>query len=103
MIECEATDSVEVVKVAWPVPSSVGVPRVVFPSLNVTVPVGMPLPGELAVTAAVKVTDWLNTEGLPEELTVVVVPALFTTCGEAESLPLLLPQVALPVKLAVIV
>lgn len=56
-MECEATLSVEVAKVAWPVPSRVEVPKVELPSLKVTVPVGTPLPGEFAVTAAVKVTD----------------------------------------------
>ena len=77
-MECEATASVEVVKVAWPVPSRVEVPNVEEPSLKVTVPVGTP---PLDVTAAVKVTDWLNTEGLVEELTVVVVAkALCTVC-----------------------
>ncbi len=100
-MECEATVSVDVVKVAWPVPSRVGVPSVEEPFLKVTVPVGTPLPGALAVTAAVNVTDWLNTEGLAEELNVVVVPSLFTTWGEAESLPLLFPQPVPPVKVAV--
>lgn len=52
-------------------------PRVVAPSLNVTVPVGMPPPATVAVTVAVKVTDWLDTEGLTEELTTVTV-AFFT-------------------------
>src|SRR5579862_5586322 len=102
-MECEATVSVDVVKVACPVPSRVEVPRVEEPFLNVTVPVGPPLPGALAVTAAVKVTGWLNTEGLADELTAEVVPSLFTTWGEAESLPLLLPQPVPPVKVAVTV
>ena len=102
-MEFEPAANVEVVKVALPELSRFEVPRVVVPFLNVTVPVGMPLPGEFAVTVAVKVTAWLNTEGLADELTVVVVASLLTTWGEAESLPLLLPQVALPVKLAVIV
>src|SRR6266571_4589723 len=44
------------------------------PSLKVTFPVGVPEPGLLAVTVAVKVTDCLNTDGLAEELTPVVVP-----------------------------
>ena len=42
-------------EVATP-PLKVPVPRVVLPSLNVTVPVGVPAPGEAAVTVAVKVT-----------------------------------------------
>ena len=49
--------------------------------MNVTVPVGAPLPETLAVTVAVNVTGWLKTEGLTEEVTVVVVVAKFcTTC-----------------------
>ncbi len=41
--------------------------------MNVTVPVGMPEPGALAVTVAVNVTDWPNTDGLTEEETELVV------------------------------
>ena len=44
MIECDPTDSVEVLKVATPLLLSVPVPRVVEPSLKVTVPVGVPEP-----------------------------------------------------------
>ena len=77
-MECETTARLEVVKLAWAVPSRVEVPNVEEPSLNVTIPVGTP---PLDVTAAVKVSDWLNTEGLVEELTVVVVAkALCTVC-----------------------
>ena len=54
------------------------VPSVLLPSLKVTVPVGVPEPGVLAVTVAVKVTDWPDLEGLSEETTIVVVSALFT-------------------------
>src|SRR3981081_292810 len=43
------------------------------PSWKVTVPVGVPAPGGLAVTVAVKVTLWPATEGLTEELSAVVV------------------------------
>ena len=77
-MECEATDRVEVEKVACPLPSRVEVPSVDEPSLNVTVPVGTP---PLEVTLAVKVTGWLNTEGLAEEARVVVVEKeLWTVC-----------------------
>jgi len=48
------------------------------PLLKVTVPVGMPAPGALAVTTAVNVTGWLYTDGLAEELKTVVVAALLT-------------------------
>src|SRR5204863_5692451 len=58
----------------------VGVP----PSmLNVTVPVRVPAPGDTALTVAVKVTDWPNTDGLNEDASVVVVSALLTVCVAA--------------------
>ena len=75
-MEFDPAGNVEVVKVAWPVPSRFEVPRVVAAFLNVTVPVGMP---PLEVTVAVKVTGWLKTVGLAEELTVVVVAKFCTT------------------------
>ena len=46
----------DVVKVAVPA-LNVPVPNVLAPSLNVTVPVGVPAPGAVAATMAVKVTD----------------------------------------------
>src|SRR5436305_263964 len=52
--------SVEVVNVACPAAFRVAVPRVLFLSLKVTVPVGTPPP---EVTVAVKVTGWLKTDG----------------------------------------
>jgi len=57
---------------------SVPVPMEVPLSRKVTVPVGVPDPGAEAETVAVKVTDWPKTEGLAEEVTVVVVFDLFT-------------------------
>src|SRR5439155_18343149 len=78
VIECEPTASVLVTNVAWPELSRVPVPRVLVPSLKVTVPVGVPAPGLFAVTVAVKVTACPDTEGLAEELTNVVVPAFLT-------------------------
>lgn len=47
----------EVEKLAWPEAFRLTLPRVFVPFLNVTVPVGMALPGALATTVAVKVTD----------------------------------------------
>jgi hypothetical protein len=67
-----------VLKLAWRPLFGVPVPRVVLPSLKVTVPVGVPAPGEGTLTVAVKVTDWPQTEGLADETTAVVVPALLT-------------------------
>ena len=52
--------SVVVVKVAWPAVSVSGAPRLVTPSLNCTVPEGVPEP---EVTVAVKDTDWPGIDG----------------------------------------
>jgi hypothetical protein len=59
------TDSVH--SPSWYVP----VPRTVFPSENVTVPVGVPTPGDTAVTVAVNVTDWPYTLGFGVDVTLV--------------------------------
>src|SRR5207249_1283854 len=56
VIGCAPTASVLVTNVAWPEAFRVPVPRVVGPSLNVTVPVGVPAPLVFAFTVAVKVT-----------------------------------------------
>ena len=48
------------------------------PSLKVTFPVGVPAPGEFAVTTAVKVTNWPEVEGLSDEVKLVVVEAWLT-------------------------
>ncbi len=89
LIEWEPTASVLVTNVAWPEPFRVPVPRVLEPSLKVTVPVGVPAPGLFAVTVAVKVTDCPDSDGLAEELTSVVVLAFFTVwVSVLEVLPL---------------
>jgi hypothetical protein len=46
--------------------------------LKVTVPVGVPEPGDAAATVAVKVTDCPKTLGLTLEVTVAVLLAWFT-------------------------
>ena len=74
-MECDPSTNAEVVNVACPEPFSVPVPSVVVPSLNVTVPVGVPEPGEAAATVAVKVTDCPTTDGFEEEPKLVVVLA----------------------------
>src|ERR1051326_5862552 len=61
-----------VVNVAWSEPSRGFVPRLLVPSLKVTVPVGVPEP---ALTVAVKVTGRPETDGFWEEARVVVVAA----------------------------
>ena len=65
---------------------SVTVPSVVVPSLNVTLPVAVPVPGLVTETAAVKVTDWPATEGLGEAVNAVVVDAAFTVSVTADEL-----------------
>src|SRR5437773_2189989 len=53
-----------------------------------TVPVGVPAPGAFALTVAAKITGWPKTEGLLDEMRVVVVSALFTVCVKAGALVL---------------
>ena len=47
--------------------------RMVFPSWNVTIPVGVADPGGTVATVAVKVTDCPGLEGFCEDVNVVVV------------------------------
>jgi hypothetical protein len=80
-----ATESDEVVNVAFPDVMGTVAARVTAPSVKVTLPVGVPAPGATAATVAVKVTTWPKTDGLTVELSVVLEDALFTTWGDAES------------------
>jgi hypothetical protein len=57
---------------------------VLFPSLNVTLPVGTAVPGAFATTVAVNVTLWLWFDGLCDEVTELVVASLFTVWVSAE-------------------
>jgi hypothetical protein len=57
----------------------VPLPITVAPSRKLTVPVGVPAPGATTATVAVKVADCPNTDGLTEDVRVVVVSALLTT------------------------
>ena len=84
MIECGPTASVLVVNIAWPELFSVPVPRVLEPSLKVTVPVGVPAPGLFAATVAVKVTGCPNTDGWTEEVSPVVVPGRVVVVVDAD-------------------
>jgi hypothetical protein len=81
-MECAPSAKAEVVNTAFPLMRPPD-PSTVRPSLNVTVPVGVPLPGATTLTVAVNVTDWPNTDGLCEELTTVELPALFTVWDSA--------------------
>ena len=67
-------DNAVVAKVACPEPFNTPDPKVIAPSLNVTVPVGVPDPAD-GVTVAVNVTVWPQIEGFSEEVSVVEVAA----------------------------
>ena len=71
---------------------SVTEPREVVPSKNSTVPAGVPVPGEVTATVAVKVTDCPKSEGFTEDVNVVVVGA-GTTVATWTAVPLLAPLV----------
>ena len=58
------------------------------PSLKVTVPVGVPF---VPVIAAMNVTDWPNTVGFVEEVSVVVLGDLLTVCDNGELVLVLKP------------
>jgi hypothetical protein len=85
---CVPTANERVVNVALP-PESVAVPNVVAPSKNVTVPVGVPVPGAAALTVAMNTTDWPNTDGFTDEVTVVELLSLFTVWVIADDVLLL--------------
>src|ERR1051325_4250429 len=75
------TASAAVEQVATPLPFTTCAlqPPMLRPlSLKTTVPVGVPLPGALTITVAVKVTDWPKTAWFTEEVIAVLVLALFT-------------------------
>src|SRR5437667_11908069 len=80
-MECDPTLSEDVAQLArpWLRVRLLQLVMAVPPSRKVTLPAGVPAPGLLAVTVAVKVTDCPNTDGLAEELADVVVP-YFTVC-----------------------
>ena len=51
------------------------------PSVTVTLPLGVPLPGAFVTTVYVKLTAWPSPDGSgPWEVIVVVVPAGLTVC-----------------------
>ena len=91
VMECDPTERVDLVMIAWLL-RSVPVPSEIVPSLNVTVPLGVP---EVAgLTVAVNVTVCPDTEGFADETSVVDVAAalplmVWVSTGEV-----------LPVKLA---
>ena len=74
---CVTTEVKLVARVTGPLPAEL-VPMETPPSSNVTMPVGVPTPGDVALTVAVNVTLWPKTDGFDALLTVVVTLAGFT-------------------------
>src|SRR5437773_10062231 len=68
-MECDPTLSEDVAQLArpWLRVRLLQLVMAVPPSRKVTLPAGVPAPGLLAVTVAVKVTDCPDTDGLAEE------------------------------------
>src|SRR4051812_36015482 len=75
-MECEREERREVVTTALPDASTATAPRTVEPSLNVTVPVGVPAPEVDASTVAVNVTACPACDGLRLDASEVVVPTV---------------------------
>ena len=95
MIECVPTVSVEVVKVATPMPFNVPVPRVAVPSRKVTAPVGVP--ELLDVMVAVNVSGLpLNAEAAEATMVAVVAVAAAGVMVSAKTAEVLLAKFALP-------
>ena len=65
-------------------PDRVPVPSGAEPSLNVTVPVGVPAAGEVGDTVAVNVTDWPASNGFADDDTDVDVLPWLTVCESAD-------------------
>src|SRR5947208_6399130 len=100
-MECDPTLSEDVAQLArpWLRVRLLQLVMAVPPSMKVTLPAGVPAPGLLAVTVAVKVTDCLNTDGLTEELTDVVVPyfSVFVILGDVLALQFASPPYDAPI------
>ena len=94
------TVRVAVLVCALPPLKLTGAPKLEPSTTNCTVPAGVPAPGATAATVAVKVTFCPNTDGVPDDVTPVVVFALFTVWPPA-SVPLLLLKLLLPLYSAV--
>src|SRR6266853_3289280 len=98
-MECEPRERELLVRVARPL-ERVPVPKVLVPSWNVTVPVGVPVLGETGLTVAVKITDWPKTEGWAEEVTAVALVARLTVWVTTSEVLVL--KLVSPLKTAVI-
>jgi hypothetical protein len=99
-IECVPTPRLDTVAVALPIALSTPVARVRVPSRNVTVPVGVPEPGEFADTVIVNVTGCPNMDGFTDVVIVMVVASWLMVCDSVALV--LLPKFASPLYVAVI-
>src|SRR5216683_4694631 len=88
---CAPPARVAILNVASPAPFNVADPIVAAPSLNVTVPVGVPPDPADGVTVAANVTVWPQIEGLSEEVSVVEVAAFAKPGVVLRSIVTLLP------------
>ena len=80
---CAPPANEEVVKLAVLLLTVTGEPRVPVPSLNCTVPAGVPEAGAVTETVAVNVTDCPLTEGFTDEETAVEVFPCTTSVAAA--------------------
>jgi hypothetical protein len=85
VIVCVAATRAAVLKVASPVAPNLPVPKLVVPSQKVTVPVGTPVSGSLALATAVNVTAWPKTDGEAEVLIVVVLARIIQEIGNSRA------------------
>src|ERR1700722_11068191 len=83
-MDCVPPLRVVVAKVATP-PFSGAVPRFALPSLNVTLPVGVP---DAEETVAVNLTDRLKVDGFGDAPSVVVVVPITATVTRFDGMPL---------------
>ena len=74
-----------------PSASSAAVPSTVEPSLKVTEPAGVPMPGVFAATCTVRVTGWPAGTVVAGEVRVMVEPARTTVWVSTDELPVLKP------------
>src|SRR5947208_1224304 len=74
---------------AWPDELTGTVLRTLLPSRNVTLPVGVPVPGATGLMVAVKVRAWPNSDGLgPAVKAILVVVVIWLTWKLLEVTPL---------------
>ena len=86
--ECVPAVSEEVARVAMPLLSGALELSTVVPSKKVTVPVGVPVPGAIALTVAVSVTVPPSTEGFTSEVSTVALETCMTVKGHAAISPI---------------